>query len=133
MARRRGRGGRSGTVVQVQVEGLDRLRARLEELAPELLAAAKPAVKEAAESVKTTVQQHVRVDSGNLRDSVDIRYQNDGLQAEIGWRDRDDDYAALHEHGTRRIPANPVLGPALDAERAPFPDRIRTEVRQALP
>ncbi|MDX3235653.1 HK97 gp10 family phage protein [Streptomyces sp. ME03-5709C] len=119
--------------MRVQIEGLEHLRDRLEELAPQILEAAKPAVREAAESVKTTVRQFVAVDSGNLRDSVDIRYEDDGLTAEIGWRDRDDFYASIHEHGTRRIRARPVLGPALDAERAPFPDRVRTEVRQALP
>ena len=80
-----------------------------------------------------TLIRRVDVDSGNLRDSTDIKYEDDGLRAEVGWRDRDDLYASLHEHGTRRIPAKPVLGPALEAERAKLPDRIRAEVRKVLP
>jgi HK97 gp10 family phage protein len=123
--------GRSTT--RVEIVGMDRLRARLAELAPQIEAAAAKAVKESAEAVKAGTKQNVRVDSGNLRDSIDIKYENSGLQAEVGWRDRDDRYASLHEHGTRRIPANPVLGPALEAERTKLPDRIAAELRRVLP
>jgi HK97 gp10 family phage protein len=123
--------GRSTT--RVEIVGMDRLRARLAELAPQIEAAAAKAVKESAEAVKAGTKQNVRVDSGNLRDSIDIKYENSGLQAEVGWRDRDDQYASLHEHGTRRIPANPVLGPALEAERTKLPDRIAAELRRVLP
>lgn len=119
--------------VRVEIEGLDAFRARLAELAPQITTAAKKAVKESAEAVRDEAKQGVRVDTGNLRDSVDITYADDGLTAEVGWRDRDDLYASLHEHGTRRIPAKPVLGPALEAERAKFPDRVKTEVRRVLP
>lgn len=123
----------SGSGIRVEIQGLDRLRARLAELAPDITAAAKKAVNESAEAVRDEARQGVRVDSGNLRESTDIAYEDEGMRAEIGWRDRDDWYASLHEHGTRRIPARPVLGPALEAERTKFPDRITAEVRKVLP
>lgn len=122
---------RSG--MRVEIEGLDALRARLDELAPDIIAAAKKALKDSAEAVKDETRRNVRVDSGNLRDSVDIKFEDDGQAAEIGWRDQDDRYASLHEHGTRRIPAKPALGPALEGERTKLPDRIKTEVRRVLP
>lgn len=130
-SRRGGSGGGGGTV-QVNIQGIDRLRSRLEELGPEIIAAAKRAVRESAEDVKAEARQKVHVDTGNLRDSVDIKYENDGLRAEVGWRDRDDWYASLHEHGTRRIPANPVLRPAIEGERTKLPARIKAEVRRAV-
>lgn len=122
-----------GSGIRVEIQGLGRLRERLAELAPEITAAGKKAVKESAEAIRDDAKQGVRVDSGNLRDSTDIKYEDDGQRAEIGWRDSDDMYASLHEHGTRKIPARPVLGPALEAERTKFPERIAAEVRKVLP
>lgn len=116
----------------VQIEGLDRLKRQLEALAPELEAAAKKAVKEAADAVKEQTRQNVRVDTGNLRDEVDIEYKDDGMTATVGWKNRKDWYATVQEHGTSRIPAQPALGPALEAERARFEERLRQEVRRVL-
>lgn len=116
----------------VQIEGLDRLIQQLEALVPELEAAAKRAVKESAEAVQAQTRQNVRVDTGNLRDQVDIEYKDNGLTAIVGWKNRHDWYASIHEHGTSRIPAQPSLGPALEAERAKFEERLRQEIRRAL-
>lgn len=116
----------------MEISGGAGLRARLMALAPEITAAARKAVKESAEAVRDEARQGVRVDTGNLRDTVDITYAEGGLSAEVGWRNRKDWYASLHEHGTRRIPAKPTLGPATEAERTKLPDRIADEVRKAL-
>lgn len=116
----------------VQIEGLDRLRAQLEALVPELEAAAKRVVKESAEAVQAQARQNVRVDTGNLRDELAIDYQDSGLTAVVGWKARHDWYASIHEHGTSRIPAQPALGPALEAERARFEERLRQEIRRVL-
>ncbi|WP_228995318.1 HK97-gp10 family putative phage morphogenesis protein [Streptomyces sp. DH8] len=115
-----------------RIEGLDRLRDQLEALVPELEEAAKRATKDSAEAVRDDTRRTVRVDTGNLRDKVDIHYSDEGRTAEVGWKDRHDWYASINEHGTRRIPANPALGPALEAERTRFEERLRTEVRKVL-
>ncbi len=115
-----------------RIDGLDRLRDQLEALVPELEAAARRTTQESAEAVRAETRRNVRVDTGNLRDTVAIYYTNEGLTAEVGWKARHDWYASLHEHGTRRIPAKPSLGPALEAERARFEARIRAEVRRVL-
>ncbi len=50
----------------------------------------------------------------------------------MGWSDPDTAvYAAVHEHGTRAIPAKPALGPALEIERTRIVGRITEEVRRA--
>lgn len=115
-----------------RIEGLDRLADQLAALVPELEGAVRRAAKESAEAVRDDTRRRVRVDTGNLRDTVDIHYRNEGLTAEIGWKNRHDWYASINEHGTRSIPANPSLGPALEAERARFEQRLRTEVRRVL-
>lgn len=121
---------RSG--VQVNIVGLEALRDRVDDLASEIRAAAFRALKESAEAVRSDTARAVRVDSTNLQRSVNARFHNNQLRAEIGWWDRDDLYAILHEFGTRRIPARPALGPAIEAERTKIGDRIRAEVRRAL-
>lgn len=124
-----GRGGGSSPI-RVDIEGLDTLHNQLGQLKLEIRAAAFKALRESAEAVRNEAAAKVRVDTRNLQSSVKARYENNNLRAEIGWWDADDLYAALHEHGTRRIPANPVLGPALTQERARIADRIKTEVRK---
>lgn len=135
--RRRGGGGRGGgtrsTGVTVQIEGLDRLRDQLDDLTPTIRAAAFKALKESAEAIRSDASAGVRVKSGNLRNSAKARFHNNQLRAEIGWWDNDDLYAILHEFGTRKIPARPALGPAAAAERSRIADRLRAEVRRALP
>ncbi|MGW3936441.1 HK97-gp10 family putative phage morphogenesis protein [Streptomyces phaeochromogenes] len=117
----------------MEIQGLDRLRDQLQDLAVEIRQAAFKALRESAEAVVNDTQQNVRVDSGNLKEGVAARYHNNQLRAEIGWWQNDDQYAIYHEHGTRKIPAKPALGPALEAERNKIGDRIKIEVRKVLP
>ncbi|MFJ9885934.1 HK97-gp10 family putative phage morphogenesis protein [Streptomyces sp. NPDC091287] len=121
---------RSGITVEIQ--GAARLRGRLEELDDAIVQALKKAVKEAAEAVKADTQRDVAKDSGNLQEKVDIKYDDDGLTARVGWHDPEDFYAHFLEAGTRRAPAQPALGPALEAERGRYQGRLTEEVRRAL-
>lgn len=129
MARRR-RSGRSP--VKFRVVGMDSLRERLEDLAPKLVEASQAAVEASAKAVLADTRANVRVKSGNLRDTADIHYARGGLSAKVGWKERHDWYAVIHEFGTQRITAQPALGPAIEAERAKFEARLRLEVRRIL-
>jgi HK97 gp10 family phage protein len=121
---------RSGA--SVRISGTARLRQRLEDLPEEIKEALARGVKESAEAVRDDVKQHVRVDSGNLREKVDIRYEENGLAASIGWHQPSDFYAVFQERGTRRMPANPTLIPALERERGKYRARLTEEVRRVL-
>jgi len=136
MARRGGEGGGGGggssSPITVEIEGLERLRGQLEALAPEIRAACMKALKESAEAVSADTKANVRKDTGNLQESVKERYENNNLRAEVGWWDEDDTYAVYSELGTRKMPAKPALGPALEAERNKIGDRIKAEVRRVL-
>ena len=127
---RRGGGARSG--ITVRIEGLDRLRDHLDQLPEEILTALRTAVRESAEDVQRETLLNVRKDTGNLQRKLKIRYEKDGLRAEVGWFDRDDYYASFQEHGTKSITALPALGPAIEAERGRIGKRISQEIRQEL-
>jgi HK97 gp10 family phage protein len=116
----------------VQIQGAARLRGQLEDLSDEIVEALKKAVKEAAEAVKEDTRRDVAKDTRNLHDKVDIKYEDDGLTAKVGWFDDPDYYARFLEVGTRRAPAQPALGPALEAERGRYRARLTEEVRRVL-
>ncbi|MFJ8863614.1 HK97-gp10 family putative phage morphogenesis protein [Streptomyces sp. NPDC102451] len=116
----------------VEIQGLARLRDQLEDVDEEILAAIKKAVKESAEAVKADTKRDVAKDSGNLQEKVDDRYKDDGFTATVGWHDAEEYYARFLEAGTRRRPARPALGPALEAERHRYRARLTEEVRRAL-
>lgn len=130
MARPRRR--RRASPVRMRIIGMDSLRQELAGLDSAIRAACRRALEQSAEAVVFGTKENVRVDSGNLRESVRARYRNNQLRAEVGWWDRDDRYAFYHEHGTKRFPPQPALGPALEAERNQIGGRIQTEVRKVL-
>lgn len=117
----------------MQVEGLDALRTELGDLPAEVRAACFRALKEIAGTIVNDVQHNVRVDTGNLKRDVKARFHNNKLVAEIGWWQDDNEYAKSQELGTRRVPANPTLLPALEREKPHIAARIRDEIRRAMP
>ncbi|MEU3441810.1 HK97-gp10 family putative phage morphogenesis protein [Streptomyces griseoincarnatus] len=140
MARRRRGGGRRhpragarSSGITVTIEGLPELRRRLEEMPAQLRLACFRALKESAGAVVDGTKGRVKVDTRNLHGSVKARFENNRVRAEIGWWDRDDRYAIWQEFGTRKMPANPSLGPALEEEKRHLPDRIKREIRKELP
>lgn len=131
---RRGRGRGRGDFT-VRIEGIDRLRERIEALPDDVKDALRRAVREAAESVQADTRQAVRHDSGDLSTGVKVRYTTNQLAAQVGWRRGDlaAQYAAHHEFGTSSIPANPALTSAAEAERRRLVRRVTELVRRELP
>jgi HK97 gp10 family phage protein len=121
----------------VTITGLARLRGRLEDLPDEIKQALAKGVKESAEAVRDDVKRNVPVDtsgrdSHHLKDTVDIRYEEDDLVANVGWFNQADFYAFFVERGTRRQAAQPSLHPALERERRNYRARLTEEVRAVL-
>lgn len=121
---------RSGMTVEIL--GVARLRQQLEDIDDEILEAIKKVVKESAEAVKSDTARDVAKNTGNLQEKVDAKYQNDGFNATVGWHDAEDYYSRFLEAGTRRRPARPALGPALEAERHRYRGRLTEEVRRVM-
>ncbi|MFJ5059022.1 HK97-gp10 family putative phage morphogenesis protein [Streptomyces nigra] len=128
---------RNAGAIHVRIDGIARLRHRLSELEPRILEALQKGVKESAEAVRDETARTVPVDyserdNHHLKDSVTIRYDDNGLAAEVGWFDAESYYARFVEHGTRRTPPQPSLGPALELERLRYKARLTAEVRAVL-
>ncbi|NML55664.1 hypothetical protein HHL19_36405 [Streptomyces sp. R302] len=126
----RRRGGRRP--VTVRITGIERLRERLASLDTEVIQGLKDGVKASAEAVREETSRTVRHDSGNLSQTVDVRYEEEGLVAHVGWFDDPEFYAHFAENGTRSFPAQPSLRPALEAERGRYRARLTEAVRRAL-
>ncbi|MFJ9382027.1 HK97-gp10 family putative phage morphogenesis protein [Streptomyces sp. NPDC101455] len=121
----------------VTVNGIARLKKRLEDLPDEIRQALAKGVQKSAEAIAEDVARNVPVDTSgrdthHLKDTVGIKYREDGLIAAIGWFDQQDYYALFVEHGTRSQPPQPSLGPALQREKGRYASRLTDEVRQAL-
>ena len=116
----------------VTIEGLERLRDRLEELGEQIRAAAEKAIRDAADAVRDDAREQVRVDTGKMRNGLKAYVRKSDLTAEVGWRDPKLYYAKFQEFGTTRISANPALTAAAEAERRRLPGRVSEDVRRAI-
>lgn len=114
--------------VTITVEGMDKLRSRLEGLPDQMRKGAERAVADETEEVAQDMRDAVPVDTGALQD---------GIQAEAeGLTGRAVSTAAHSwavEGGTSRMPARPFAQPAAERSRTRFPDRVNAAVREELP
>lgn len=119
---------------RVTVDGLDELKKRLEKLSDDLRAKAEDALSESADAVKKDMMRRVPVDTGNLRRSITARVRKRQLTANVGPRPgKSAFYGYWVEFGTSSMRAQPFAGPAAEAERARWPNRLRTHLKDALP
>lgn len=91
-----------------ELQGLDNLL-----LAFERLAALDPsqALAAAGDVLLPVAQQRVRVDTGELRDSLEIVVEKDGVSLQT-----DNDHAAANEFGTARLPAKSFMRATFDED-----------------
>ena len=79
--------------------------------------AVKRVVKMNTAYLQCTAQDNVPVDTGHLRDSIEIELKDNGM---TGIVEPTAEYAAYVEFGTRKMTANPYLKPAWEAEKKQF-------------
>lgn len=114
--------------VTVTVEGLDRLRTRLEKLPDQMRKGAERAVADETEEVAQDMRDSVPVDTGALQDG--IQAETEGLS---GKATSTAPHSWAVEGGTSRMPARPFAQPAAERSRVRFPDRVSAAVREELP
>lgn len=125
-------GGRRSSVT-VSVSGSEALLRQLDHVTSRMHQAVRKAVEESGNEVVKGTQRRVHVDTGNLKTSVRVD-MHDGprIKAEIGWKDRDDQYALWQEFGTQSMPARPALGPAFNAEKRKIAGRISDAIQGVI-
>ena len=119
--------------MNVQLEGLDGLRAQLGQLPDQVRQGAADAVEESAKSVEGMMKNFVPVDSGTLEESIGSDVDREALTADIGTQGSGVHYGAFVEFGTSAQAAQPFAQPAAELERDYFPTRLRQHVGDQLP
>jgi HK97 gp10 family phage protein len=109
----------------VTVEGLDRLRDKLDRLPKRIREGAQTAVTDETEAVATDMRDAAPVLTGELRDSIVSDVDAAALAGQARATAR---HATFVEHGTSSTEAQPFAQPAAEASRARFPKRLREEV-----
>lgn len=122
----------------ITVSGAAAARKALAQVDPAVRASLAEAVRDEADQVTDDARSHVRVDSGDLQQS--IAPQVTGLSAEIRPRsalsdDSPKDHAikaAVNEFGKSNDPGQPYMVPAAEASRNRWPTRAADAVRRAV-
>jgi HK97 gp10 family phage protein len=109
-------------VAQTRIEGIDQLQRELAALPTKVREVVRDAVTDAAEAVASDARATVPVVTGALRDSITTEVGSDGLSVQVS---TGLDYGQFVEHGTSRMPAQPFMLPAAEAERGRLPGRLR--------
>lgn len=116
--------GRNSSVT-VSINGQEALLRQMEHVTSRMYQAVLAAVEAASKDVVDATKRRVHVDTGNLKTSVKYTIRaGPKIKSEIGWKDRDDQYALWQEFGTQAMPARPALGPAFEAEKRKISRRI---------
>lgn len=114
----------------MKVRGLDKLRTAARKAAENITEASARAERSAAEDMRDDMKSRVRVDTGELRDSIRVEAGGEGLR--VGPGDEQGEKALANEFGTRHMSAQPYVVPAMEAARRKFPEKVVQEVKRSL-
>lgn len=113
------------------VEGADELAKMFEDMGDVAQDILEQASKEAAEIVLASAKQKVPVDTGKLRDSLDIKLEKTRRESKKIWQVYSKGvskggvrYGFAVEGGTYKMKAQPFLRPALDENKERIKDKI---------
>lgn len=120
--------GPNGAQVTVDVQGLDALLAKLNNLPDQMKAGAEKAVADETEEVTQDMRDGAPFLTGELRDGM--QSEVDGLSGKAVSTAR---HSFAVEGGTSRMPAQPFAQPAAERSRTRFPERVAAEIRGELP
>lgn len=93
------------------------LEIALDQATPKAVTMAKAAVKKTGFDTVSLAQELVPVDTGNLKNSIGVDFDPDGLGFEAG---PTANYGMFVEGGTSRMAPQPYMGPAFDKAVEPF-------------
>lgn len=112
------------------VQGIAQLKAALDTTQKEIETAARSAIAAEAQAIRTDERAFVPVLTGELQAGIEARV--DGLTAEVGIWDTKLWWAIFIEWGRSSAAAQPFATPAAEIARRRFPQRIETEIRNAI-
>lgn len=114
----------------VEVRKLEGLKRTLSKLQSRIEDAADTAAEQTAWDVSETARSYAPVDSGELRDSIEVEELGEGHYA-VGPRD-DIEYALFVEWGTSTTPAQPYMEPTALGHQSDLRRNVTKEVRKVI-
>jgi HK97 gp10 family phage protein len=93
----------------------------------QVLQAIDAGLEDTGQAAKQEAQRRARVDTGEMRDSIDFTVSG-GSAARILTLSVGTDHGLFNEVGTSRMPAQPMIRPALDIEGPKLDGRIRAHL-----
>lgn len=121
--------------VRLTVTGTPQIAAALARLAAQADEIAAEAAREWAQEIQDTARALAPVDTGTLRDAIEVRVQPGSTTetAQVGvWR-ADAYYAKFVEAGRKGQDADPFLHPAAEAHRRAGRRHVRAALDRRLP
>ena len=124
----------------VTVSGVKELKAALERVGSQVAERVVQAVADEAGQVQSDARSRVRVDSGDLQQSITVEVGDGGLSAEIRPRSSASQVdparlaikANTNEFGRKGRPGQPYMVPASELSRARWPGRVAQAVKGAV-
>lgn len=108
---------------------LDKLAADLAQAGPKAETLAKAVVRKTGFDTVAGAQTVAPVDTGNLKNSIGVDFDPDGLGFEAG---PTANYGHFVEYGTSRMSPQPYMGPAFDRAVGPLPEVFKQIGEKAL-
>jgi HK97 gp10 family phage protein len=124
--------------VEVSMTGMEELMQRLEEMGNKAGKIQNEALKRAAETVLDSAKEKVPVDTGKLKDTLDmstVKTKNGEKYIEVGITKGDNSeifYGKFIEWGTSQRPATPYLQPAYEENQNKIKEIIKQELKEGL-
>ncbi|MDD4521686.1 MAG: HK97 gp10 family phage protein [Methanosarcina sp.] len=114
--------------IKIEIKGISELQNAFKALDQDIQGILSDAVSQGAAVVERSAKQKVRVKTGNLRNSIGEMKKTSSstrVESQVG---TDVEYGPANEFGTRRMPAQPYLRPAIDENEA----QIKAAIEQAI-
>lgn len=105
------------------------LASRFPEIAAEMRPRISAALRMGAEEIASGARLRVPVNTGNLRDSIEVKRGGAG-QWKVAAGDQRTFYAAMVEFGTAHAPAHPYMIPAAEAGKDHVEELVSVVLRQ---
>lgn len=117
---------------RVKIEGLDKLDKGLKLSEKQIMTSTKDTVKESLEFIRDKGKDNAPVQTGALRDGINMEIDSDGLNGGVGMFNQDIDYAENVEFGDSRQAPKPFMTPAAEDGRKEIPKLFTDNISKAV-
>jgi HK97 gp10 family phage protein len=112
--------------LSVEIEGADEIVSKLQNISDSLTRNIGAALREGAQLIVDSAQANAPVDTGFLRDSIQVAEESDTSVTVVA----EAEYAAFVEYGTRFMSAQPFFEPAIEEAKQQIQQLLRDAISE---